>query len=101
MAQPIRVAAAAEIAPGTAKAVEVGGKTLAVFNCDGAFYATDNACLHRGGPLGEGALSGTTIMCPWHGWEFDVTSGACAMEPSKRVQTYPVTVESGDVFVTL
>lgn len=101
MAQPTRVAAAAEIAPGTAKVVEVGDKTLAVFNCDGSFYATDNTCKHRGGPLGEGTLSGTAVTCPWHGWEFDVSSGACAMDPSKHLQTYPVAVEGGDLFVTL
>ncbi len=96
-----KVATTADIPPGTGKAVEVAGKAIAVFNCDGAFYAIDNTCLHRGGPLGEGALSGSTVTCPWHGWEYDVTSGACTMDSSVKVQRFDVKVEGQDVLVAL
>lgn len=96
-----RVASTAEIPSGSGKVVEVGGKTLAVFNCDGTFYAIDNTCLHRGGPLGEGSLSGTTVTCPWHGWEYDVRSGACTMDESVKVQRFDVTVEGDDILVAL
>lgn len=101
MGQFVKVASAADIPAGTGKVVEAGGKTLAVFNCDGTFYAVDNACKHRGGPLGEGSLSGTSVTCPWHGWEYDVTSGACAMDPSITVQTFSVKVQGDDVLVSL
>ena len=101
MAAFVKVASAADIPSGTGKVVEAGGKTLAVFNCDGTFYATDNACKHRGGPLGEGSLSGTSVTCPWHGWEYDVTSGACSMDPSITVQTFSVKVQGDDVLVSL
>lgn len=101
MAQLTKVASKAEIPAGTGKVVEVGGKSIAVFNCEGSFYAIDNTCKHRGGPLAEGSLAGTTVSCPWHGWEYDVTSGACQMDPSIKVQTFDVKVEGDDVLVSL
>ncbi len=96
-----KVATKSEIPPGTGKVVEVGGKTVAVFNCDGAFYAIDNTCKHRGGPLGEGSVSGTTVTCPWHGWEYDVSSGSCQTDPSITVQAFSVKVEGDDVLVAV
>ena len=101
MAQLTKVASKADIPAGTGKVVEVGGKSVAVFNCDGTFYAIDNTCKHRGGPLAEGSLAGTTVSCPWHGWEYDVTSGSCQMDPSIKVQTFDVKVEGDDVLVSL
>ena len=101
MAQATKVATTTEIPPGTGKVVEVGGKTLAVFNADGKFYAINNTCLHRGGPLGEGSLSGTTVTCPWHGWEYDVRSGECTMDQSMKVQKFDVTVQGNDLLVDL
>ncbi|PIQ84708.1 MAG: non-heme iron oxygenase ferredoxin subunit [Candidatus Omnitrophica bacterium CG11_big_fil_rev_8_21_14_0_20_63_9] len=101
MATLTKVAQTSDIPPGTGKVVEVGGKAIAVFNCDGTFYATDNACKHRGGPLGEGSLAGTSVTCPWHGWEYDVTSGACSMDSSIKVQTFDVKVEGNDILVAV
>ncbi|MBI2104934.1 MAG: Rieske 2Fe-2S domain-containing protein [Candidatus Omnitrophica bacterium] len=97
----IKVAAKSEIPPGTGKVVEVGGKAIAVFNCDGIFYAIENTCKHRGGPLGEGSLAGTTVTCPWHGWEYDVASGSCQTDPSTKVQAFSVKVEGDDVLVAV
>ncbi|MBI3321386.1 MAG: Rieske (2Fe-2S) protein [Candidatus Omnitrophica bacterium] len=96
-----KVANTSEISPGTGKVVEIGGKAIAVFNCDGTFYAIDNTCKHRGGPLGEGRVLGKTVVCPWHGWEYDVTSGACRMDPSIKVQRFDVKVQGEDVLVAL
>lgn len=101
MATLTKVAKKSEIAPGTGKVVEVGGKTVAVFNCEGTFYAIDNTCKHRGGPLGEGSLSSTTVTCPWHGWEYDVTTGECTADRSIKVQTFDVKVEGDDLLVSL
>ncbi len=101
MAEMVKVASRSEIPSGQGKVVEAGGRTLAVFNCDGSFYATDNTCLHRGGPLGEGSLAGSTVTCPWHGWEFDVKTGACGTDASQKVQTFPVKVEGDDIFISV
>ena len=101
MAVMTKVAKTSDIAPGTSKIVEVSGKTVAIFNCEGTFYAIDNTCKHRGGPLGEGSLSGTAVTCPWHGWEYDVTTGECAMDQSIKVQKFDVKVEGDDILVSL
>ncbi|MBI4004035.1 MAG: nitrite reductase small subunit NirD [Candidatus Omnitrophica bacterium] len=101
MATLTKVAKTSDIPTGTGKVVEVGGKTVAVFNCEGTFYAIDNTCKHRGGPLGEGSLSETTVTCPWHGWEYDVKTGECAMDRSVKVQKFDVKVEGDDILVSL
>ncbi len=101
MAVLTKVAKTVDIPPGTGKVIEVGGKTIAVFNCEGTFYAMDNTCKHRGGPLGEGSLTGTTVTCPWHGWEYEVTSGECSMDAAIKVQTFDVKVEGDDLLVAI
>ena len=96
----VKVAAVAEIVPGTGKVVQTGGKAVAVFNVGGMFYAIANRCTHMGGPLGEGKVAGTTVTCPWHGSRFDVTSGAVVGPPARQpVKTYPVRIESGNVLI--
>ena len=97
----MKVAKVSEIPAGSGKVIEVDGKTIAVFNCDGTFYAMENGCKHRGGPLGEGSLSGSTVTCPWHGWEYDVKTGACLMDASINSQTFAVKVEGEDVLVSV
>jgi nitrite reductase (NADH) small subunit len=95
----VRVASTADVKPGQAVVVEVNGKTLAVFNVDGAFHAIDNTCVHRGGPLGEGDIHGKVVACPWHGWQFDVTTGECVKNPAAKVEVYQVKVEGDDITV--
>ena len=95
----VRVAAVTEIPAGEGRVVEAEGLTLALFNVNGAFYAIDNRCPHRGGPLGEGDLEGAVVTCPWHAWHWDVTTGANTNNPAARVLCFPVTVEDGAVFV--
>ena len=67
MAQFIKVASTADLAPGEAKCVEVTGKKIALFNLEGSFYAIDDTCTHRGGPLSECEVSGEEVTCPRHG----------------------------------
>ncbi|PYN19469.1 MAG: non-heme iron oxygenase ferredoxin subunit [Candidatus Rokuibacteriota bacterium] len=97
----VRVAATGEISPGEGRVVETGGRALAVFNVEGTYYAIDNTCSHRGGPLGDGDLEGTVVVCPWHAWRWDVTSGANVNNPAVRVACFPARVQDGAVFVQL
>jgi nitrite reductase/ring-hydroxylating ferredoxin subunit len=97
MAEFVRVAGIDDVKPGHGMVVEVNGKAVAVFNVDGQFHVIDNTCVHRGGPLGEGELEGSVVTCPWHGWQFNVTTGLCVNNPSAQVQAYPVKVEGADV----
>src|SRR5215472_15556018 len=102
MAEFVKVARVDQIAPGAAKAVEAGGRKIALFNIDGTFYAIDDTCTHRGGPLSEGMLIGEEVTCPWHGAVFDVRSGAVLGPPAPRdVVHYAVRVEGGDIEVEL
>lgn len=101
MGEFMRVAGIADVKPGQGIVAEVNGKTLAVFNIGGTFYAIDNTCKHRGGPLGEGDLEGEVVTCPWHGWQYNVIMGECVNNPSAKVETYQVQVEGNDVKVLL
>ena len=101
MGEFVRVTGTTDVKSGQGIVVEVNGKTLAVFNVDGAFHAIDNTCIHRGGPLGEGDLEGSVVTCPWHGWQYDVTTGACVANPAAKVDRYEVKVEGTDVKVLL
>jgi nitrite reductase (NADH) small subunit len=97
----VKVAMKNDLPEGEGRVVEAGGKTLAVFKVGGTYYAIDNTCTHRGGPLGEGELSGTVVTCPWHGWRWDVATGANANNPAVKVACFSVSVEGGDLFVEL
>jgi nitrite reductase/ring-hydroxylating ferredoxin subunit len=101
MPQFVRVAAVGDVPPGTGAVVEANGRRVALFNVDGAFYALDNTCLHRGGPVGEGDLDGVVVTCPWHGFQYDVTTGRNMFDPQVGLQTFPTRVEDGDVLVAL
>lgn len=90
---------AAEITPGSAKAVPVEGGEAVVFNVDGQFYAMDNTCPHRGAALSEGRLDGCVVTCPWHGWQFDVTNGQMLMSAGSKQKTYKVVRQGDDVCV--
>jgi nitrite reductase (NADH) small subunit len=94
-----RAAKTAEIAPGTIKEFQVEGKAVAVANIEGNFYAINNTCLHRGGPLGQGPLEGNIVTCPWHGWEYDVTTGKVSQNPAVGVDCYPLEVRGDEIFV--
>lgn len=101
MSNKIRVAAVDEIPLGTGKEVLAGDRMLAVYHVDGAFYALDGICPHSGGPLGKGALESAVVTCPWHGWQFDVTTGRHCLNDKLTHPTFPVTVVGTDVFVEL
>lgn len=96
----MKVAQTSDLAPGTSKVVQADGHSIALFNLEGTFYAIDNACTHRGGPLGEGALSGDTVACPWHGAQFNVKTVAVTGSPAQAgVRSSPVKIEGTDVIV--
>ncbi|HEU5087629.1 MAG TPA: Rieske (2Fe-2S) protein [Roseiflexaceae bacterium] len=107
------VARVADIPPGERRIVELEGRSIGVFNVHGTFYALRNTCPHQAAPLCLGAIKGMTmpsrpgeyvwaregeiIRCPWHGWEFDITTGRSIFNPHRiRVATYDVTVEPDD-----
>ena len=139
--EPHPVCAVDELPPGERRLVEVDGRPIGVFNIAGEYHALTNVCPHQRAPLCEGTLTGTTradgvdevhwerdgeiLVCPWHGWEFDVTTGESVFNPHRwsvmtfetdvlanpeavqdehaepTVETYPVDVTDGIVVVYL
>ena len=100
-----------ELQPGERKIVDVDGRSIGVFNVHGTYHALRNLCPHQRGPLCLGQVTGTMlpspvgefrydlegriIRCPWHGWEFDLTTGKSVFKPDRvKLKVYPVTVEA-------
>ena len=90
-----------ELPPGTGRLFRCEGADIALFNVDGALYAVEDTCLHAGGPLHEGSLRATTVICPWHHWEYDLRDGSCALNPNHKLACYEVRAQAGDVQVRL
>lgn len=101
MAESVRVASISDIPPGRGKEIVIGDRLLAVFNVEGEFHALDGICPHAGGPLGDGALTGNIVTCPWHGWQFDVTTGKHCLTQQIQQKRYPCRVEDGAVYIEL
>lgn len=99
MGEFVKVISEAELPPGSCREAMVSGTAVALFNVGGTFHAIGNRCVHRGGPLGQGALEGKLVYCPWHAWTYDVTTGESSVNPDLRVPRFEVKVESGNVFV--
>ncbi len=97
----VRLLAQDECPPGEARECVAEDRIVALFNVAGEYHAIDGICPHQGGPLGQGQLAGCVITCPWHGWQFDVTSGQHQTSPSLRHPCFPVKVEEGDIYVDL
>jgi len=101
MPRRIRVAGAGEVAPGCRKLVHVEGREIALFNVDGALYAIEAICPHRGGPLQDGDLEGETVICPLHDYDFNLKTGESAAAPDLRAATFPIAAEGPDILVEL
>jgi nitrite reductase/ring-hydroxylating ferredoxin subunit len=82
-----------QVKPGEVKLVFLNGRKIAVYNIEGAFYATQEECTHASGPLSKGDLDGKVITCPWHDSCFDVTDGSVVCGPAEQpLKTFSVTM---------
>lgn len=110
-----RAARVSEIPPGSRKIVEVEGRSIGVYNIQGAFHALRNVCPHQGAELCKGLVTaavvssgpgdfrfereGEIVRCPWHQWEFDIKTGCMIVDGKMRTKSYEVTVEKFGVSV--
>ena len=95
----VRTVKVDEVPAGTVRELQIEGKAVALANVGGKFYAIDNTCLHRGGPLGQGVLDGKVVTCPWHGWQYDATNGKVVQNPGVGVDCFAIEVRGQDVFI--
>ena len=95
----VKVAALSEVADGKPRAVRVEGHSIALFQHEGAVYATDNQCPHMGYPLVRGRVRKGVLSCDWHGWSYDMEGGGCFTGGCDDLATFPVEVRNGDIYV--
>jgi nitrite reductase/ring-hydroxylating ferredoxin subunit len=103
MALRVRVCTVADVADGALRAFPVAGVTwpVIVTRIDGALVAVPGVCPHEDVALWEGELRGHAIVCPGHGYAFDVRTGRCAHAPALELRRYPITEVDGELWVDL
>jgi len=94
------VCQADDVPVGSGRSFSLDGRTIALFHTESGFYAVDNSCPHRGGPLADGDLSCDEIVCPWHFWIFDLKTGRHA-DPRIRLVTHGVQQQGQRVLVKI
>jgi nitrite reductase/ring-hydroxylating ferredoxin subunit len=97
--QDIFVAQVGEIPEGERKIVQVNGLSIGVFHHKGNWYAVRNSCLHRGGPVATGPLNEDTLVCPWHGYQYNITNGQLLYDPSASLDMYAVSIKNHEVYM--
>jgi nitrite reductase (NADH) small subunit len=99
MTDYIDACAVTDLPLGRMKAIPAGDKRIVVIHTPRGFFALDNTCPHRGGPLVEGDIIKDEIICPWHLWGFDISTGHCAGNPEIAVATHEVRIDGDRIFV--
>ena len=97
----VTVARVGDVPAGGATQVDVGGRKVVLCEMEGEFFAVDAECPHRGGPLGVCPPENGKLICPMHGWEFEIRSGVCPTRPDRPAKVYPVRVVEGEIQVRL
>jgi nitrite reductase (NADH) small subunit len=104
MTRWIRVTTTENVPLREGRAVTIGDRELALFNLGDRFLATDNRCPHQGGPLCDGIVTGTSVVCPLHAWKIDLANGGVERPPHGKghcVSTYDTRVEDGVVLIAV
>ena len=97
----IDIAAASDLPEGRTKSFMIGDRKIALYHTASGYFASENTCPHRGGPLAEGDIIGEEIICPWHLWGFDVRTGVCTGNFAVSILTHEVRVEGGRILIKL
>jgi nitrite reductase (NADH) small subunit len=97
----VRVGRIEDFSSGLGKRVTVEGRHIAWFRLGDEFFALDNMCLHRGGPLCEGFVENDVVTCPWHGWSYGIKTGTMIQDPRVGVSRHDVRVDGNVISVRL
>ena len=90
-----------DFTPGRGKLVTVNGRQVAVFRLGDEFFALDNMCLHRGGPLCDGLIERGAVTCPWHGWSYEIRTGTMVQDPRVGVSKHEIRIEGDELSLRL
>lgn len=96
-----KVGTMADLMAGKPIRATVEGQKILVFLVEQQAVATAARCPHAQGPLHQGEICGSQLICPWHGWAFNLPSGACEEDPDMFLETYKVVREGDDILVSL
>ncbi len=96
-----RVAKKGDIKEGGSQLAEIEGRQIAIFHHSGKFFAMDNKCPHRAGPLVQGHVEEGKVTCPWHAWQFELKTGLCDTMPGASQKTYPIKIENDQILLEL
>jgi nitrite reductase (NADH) small subunit len=97
----VKVATLSQLPANSVTEATVGNETYAICNVAGRVTALSGICLHRGGPLGQGAIHNGYVVCPWHAWEWNCQTGVNDYDHTQKVATFPVKVDGDDVLIEL
>lgn len=97
----VKVGSVSQLPAGSVMEASIGEDRYAICNVDGRIHALTGTCPHRGGPLGQGAIHGATITCPWHAWGFDCRTGAHDYNPALKIATFPAQVSGDDILIDI
>ena len=87
---------------GRGKMVVVSGRHVALFRLGHEFFALDNLCLHRGGPICDGPIDASGVVtCPWHGWSYQIRTGTMVQDPRVGLSKHDVRIDGDQVCVRL
>jgi len=95
----VAVLRVADLPQGEGRTVAVNQTAIAVFHLEDGFYAIDDACTHEDAPLGEGTVVGATVVCPYHDWVYEITTGACHTDPARPVGCFATKTHDDFVWV--
>ncbi|MEX2260659.1 MAG: Rieske (2Fe-2S) protein [Bryobacteraceae bacterium] len=95
----LKVASRSQLGRNAVIEVMVGNRPYAICDVEGVVYGIGGECPHRGGPLGHGGIEGSTVVCPWHSWEWDCRSGANLHNPAQTIPTFPVRIDNDDILL--
>ena len=97
----VKVGTLSRLAAGSVTEASIGREHYAICNVDGRIHALAGTCPHRGGPLGQGAVNGASLTCPWHAWEFDCSTGANDYNPEVKIATFTVQISGDDILIDI
>jgi nitrite reductase (NADH) small subunit len=97
----VKVGPVSAVPPGSVAEIETPDARYAVCNLDGELYCLDGTCPHAGGPLGQGTLNDSMLVCPWHGWEFDCRTGVNDFDEDVQQRMFTVVVENDEILINV
>lgn len=90
-----------DLSEGSGREFLLDGQIIAVFRLQEAILAVDGMCAHQGGPIASGSVCGYCVTCPWHGWQYDLRSGANLLTQKKMLATFAVETRGQEVWIDL